>query len=469
MKTKPNQITLLLFKGFTVIFFILFLYQCKSTSQSNISYPYVDIICNYKTPLRVHYSSQQHIEKKGDIEIPNNDCLAAKKTSQIIRKSYKANGSWIINQQETNIKYAQGKLFGNKRDGEWKFYTKEGKFRKRVTYQNNTKVTETNYFPGTSHWQKKGKFLENKKSGLWQSRFSEVSPCITQGNYIKGKKDGLWIHCAANQIDMSCVTSGRYNNGDKVGKWKNCKYDSKNKQAYKAIEGNYKYGILDGPVTMFGKSGNIFAQGKKRADRQCLKKIPRGKKKSYCSKSVGHWKFYHSNGNIRSIGNHDNDGRKIDNWKEYYQNEQLYGEGPRKRGRKYGNWTFFKRDGSKIGTFYFKGSESTPKSEKMYKNGVLIAEGGYSPFLVTYSFSKDKLRIRRGKKFRFWKFFHSNGQIKSQGKFMSNKRTGKWEFFDEYLKLIASGKYMNNKKTGLWQEMKNGQMKTIKYFLGRRR
>ena len=108
-------------------------------------------------------------------------------------------------------------------------------------------------------------------------------------------------------------------------------------------------------------------------------------------------KEYHPNGTLKAIGRsnyaYSEDGQKMGEWKEYYDNGALYKSYQFDNGLKIGYWRTY------------------------YKNGTVLEQGLYE----------------KGKPIGFWEEFHSNGQLKNVGEYSKNiyrmEKSGLWKMY----------------------------------------
>ena len=63
------------------------------------------------------------------------------------------------------------------------------------------------------------------------------------------------------------------------------------------------------------------------------------------------------------------------------------------------------------------------------------------------------------------KYYHENGQLKSEGNFKDNKKEGLWKWYYENSQLKYEGIFKDGKQEGLWKwYYENGQLeKEINY------
>ncbi|MDG1840799.1 MAG: hypothetical protein P8I93_00465 [Crocinitomicaceae bacterium] len=180
----------------------------------------------------------------------------------------------------------------------------------------------------------------------------------------------------------------------------------------------------------------------------------------------GLWKYYHSNGNLKSEGHYKNRWKKIGNWKYYHANGNLESEGNCEDGNCVGYWKYYnylgllKAEGNLDGnydggyyrvdlwkTYHFKGKL---KSEGSYKDGKQIG------LWKTYHGNDTLSSIGKydgGSKHGLWKCYHDNGKLKSNGKYDYSYKVGDWVYYHDNGNKSALGSYSDGggyKKEGKW-------------------
>lgn len=142
-----------------------------------------------------------------------------------------------------------------RKQGLWRYYTREGVLFMEISYQNDIKhgpcirhhtasgviTEESNYFNG-------------RRDGEYR-RFSANGTITTEGNYAMGKKTGKWI--TYYMVNAEKKTDGYYKNGKRDGEWKY--YNSKGKLK---IVGPYKEGVRDGEWVFYNPDGSVMEQQK---------------------------------------------------------------------------------------------------------------------------------------------------------------------------------------------------------------
>ncbi len=181
-------------------------------------------------------------------------------------------------------------------------------------------------------------------------------------------------------------------------------------------------------------------------------------------KPDGYWKTYHENGNIRSEGNriqHLLDGI----WKFYDDSANMIltveysagkKEGERKsylekeiiierfvNDQKNGLTEIFYKNGNLKKSSEYLNDKKHGLEKEFSKNGIVIALTRYENDIVI---SREMInRIdENGRKQGLWKFFHENGKIQMEGKYLNDKKHGIFKIYDKKGALVSIEKYQND-------------------------
>ncbi len=160
-------------------------------------------------------------------------------------------------------------------------------------------------------------------------------------------------------------------------------------------------------------------------------------------KLLGKWEFYHKNGNIKSIGQYDNNGKKTGKWIYYYENGKLSGSDIWKDGL---------QDGEDL--IYNKQGVLTAKSN--FKNGKLDGSK-YSYFSIghLYFISTYKEGLESGKYIEYY----TDGRKKIEAATADDKLNGNYASYHENGKLHISAFYQKGKLSGNYKSYyDNGQL-----------
>ena len=168
-------------------------------------------------------------------------------------------------------------------------------------------------------------------------------------------------------------------------------------------------------------------------------------------------------------------------WREYFNNDNIKIEKNYKDNLLNGYYREYDSKGRVlISKFYNNGIEIEKDPEKEIKieiqnsfddDGNIISSGGFIegvPVGVHREYSDDKKIVNtkefsesgnvvsqgimndKGLKNEYWKFYFPNGNVRSEGNFATNLRTGQWKFFYPDGKLEQSGNYRDGKTDGPW-------------------
>jgi antitoxin component YwqK of YwqJK toxin-antitoxin module len=134
-------------------------------------------------------------------------------------------------------------------------FTEDGKTTSTITYfPNGTKNAE-------------GKYVNEKREGLWRF-FSEFDgSLVSEENYKEGKKDGTAKTYFAGKTVAEVIT---WKNGLRDGSWIQYFDDGTVK-----LQGTYKNDLKEGPLTVFYPTGQRFNTG------QYVKGYPDGEWQEY--------------------------------------------------------------------------------------------------------------------------------------------------------------------------------------------
>lgn len=142
-----------------------------------------------------------------------------------------------------------------RKQGLWKYYTRDGILFNEITFQNDVKhgpfirhhtangviIEESNYFNG-------------KRDGEYK-RYSVTGNLITEGFYINNRKTDKWTSYYAVNGEKKC--EGNYVDGKRSGPW--VYFSSKGKLK---LQGDYKDGLREGVWTTYNPDGTVLEQKK---------------------------------------------------------------------------------------------------------------------------------------------------------------------------------------------------------------
>jgi antitoxin component YwqK of YwqJK toxin-antitoxin module len=188
-------------------------------------------------------------------------------------------GTWI-KLDTAGHKVYEGQFKNNIPQGTFKYYFPDGSMKAVSVFSDNGRTTvTTTYFPNGKK-NAEGKYVNEKREGLWRffSKFDES--LVSEEVYKTGKKDGIAKTYFAGKA-MAEVTN--WKNGLREGPWIQYFDDGTVK-----LQGTYKNDLKEGTLTVFYPTGQKFNTG------QYLDGYPDGK-----------WFTYDLDGKLLSTDSYD--------------------------------------------------------------------------------------------------------------------------------------------------------------------
>jgi antitoxin component YwqK of YwqJK toxin-antitoxin module len=310
----------------------------------------------------------------------------------------KPDGYWVTYHENGTLK-SVGNRVDFKLDSTWFFYSEHGNLIKSINYKDDLKnglsVTYDSIFKIRADY-----YVDDIRNGLSTSYYVDSSNSIKSTvNYFQGKEDGKAFYFAK---DGRVIGITEFNKGFIVSKeeinrlnkqeqpqgiWKDFypNWRVKSERTYRngLLNGYYKYYTPEGQLT----KAELYVDGVlQKADENDI--------------------------NFQIIPVYNSDGTMIQ--------EVTYNSIGQKDG---------------IEKYYNDSGEVTRSN--IYKNDVLLAEGGFID--------------EKGRKQELWKEYYPNRSLKSKGVYLDNKKYEKWEYFYENGNTEQVGKYnKNGKPIGTW-------------------
>jgi antitoxin component YwqK of YwqJK toxin-antitoxin module len=181
------------------------------------------------------------------------------------------------------------------------------------------------------------------------------------------------------------------------------------------------------------------------------------------------------------INQTDTKGMKQGVWREYFDNDNIKTEENYKNGVLNGFYREYNQAGKMlVSRFYENGTlvennsdeEIIAEVKNQYDSlGNLVASGSYLnsiPVGTHRKYSADKAKVKieeydnsgqvvsagvtndKGIKEEFWQFFYPGGQVRLEGNYKNDKRSGTWKFYYPDGKTEQTGNYLNGLEDGLW-------------------
>ena len=324
------------------------------------------------------------------------------------------------------------------------------------------------YYPG-GKVSSEGNFVNGLPEGVWKSYYTD-GILKSEGNRLNGQLEGTWTFYAENGV--------------------------------KASEYNYIKGIENGWEKQYYPDGTLASERwKKNGIADSISKIYSDK--GYLQKIIplkdgaenGVAREFAEDGKIITVTTYRNGffvkeekinrvdkfGFKQGMWKLFYDDGSTKEDGSWKDDKKNGVFRWYTQEGVLNRMEIWKNDElvpdeavnvkldikrdyynnGRPKSSVNLINGV--KEGVYRDYdnLGTITGSKlyDKDRViaeggivdANGQQQGEWKYFYSDGKVKSKGFFKDGKRDGQWTFYYLNQKVQQTGSYKDNQPIGNWK------------------
>lgn len=397
----------------------------------------------YRTVYRIQESLKEYPVTEQEWQIAFEEEEAKK-----IKREYHDNG------QLKSI----GKVEDGKRTGEWKGYNSNGILVESVNYKPSGDFTITRYYENGQVKRIDRFNAENQTIGI-QEEYYENGQLRKKGLYSKYYSELL-----------------KQNQSVRTGEWKSYHENGK-----LWIVSNYNdKGQFIGEHKVYHSNGQIAEEG-----------IYELYDSGHVTGKAGMWKYYHENGQVKSIENYSKPGRKEGEVEEFYENGKIksvakYEDGKRISFREYyesgqlsltvlpedeGKWKYFYRNGKlkEVGAFVELTKYKQGEWKSYHENGQLAKEEIYyvdkldGDWISYYSNGqvKEKGEYVKGGRDGRWEAFYENGQLKEKGRYKSiaaeysylvneSFKDSRWTYFHPNGEVKAKGKYEEGEKVGKW-------------------
>lgn len=298
----------------------------------------------------------------------------------------KPNAYWKTYYKNGNIK-SEGNRKNFMLDSLWNFYFENGKKKLEVNYKNNSKNGIRKIYRENEIIEEY--FVDDVKEGISRIFYKNgnIKKIIL---FKKGLEQGFAKVYSKNGKIIELI---KYKNGFVVERQNINRLDKKGNRQGKWIN-FYKEGeIKDECIFRNNKKNGFFKSFDKNGELKTIKKFKNNIEEKNVSEIV-----------------------RLETRKEYFEDGKIKAVATYKNNIPEGIRREYNRSGS-IERAY------------IYKKGIIIAEG-----IIDEDGIKNSL----------WKEFYINGNIKSEGEYLKDKRIGEWKFFYENGKIEQKGKYNNN-------------------------
>lgn len=182
--------------------------------------------------------------------------------------------------------------------------------------------------------------------------------------------------------------------------------------------------------------------------------------------NVGGWRLSTAGGEDLVIGNFRED--QLHGWWEtYYPNGRLAVRGRLANGERIGTWKNWSEAGQLRSELNFALSPT-----RLTPQLILVSADSdtYRPSPNAQQARERLINSQRAAVLegiaRYW---HENGQKRSEGQYREGQRTGEWREWDKTGRLIAGGAYVDGKKHGTWQawDPRTKRLAPVEFWQGR--
>jgi len=337
-----------------------------------------------------------------------------------------------------------------------------------VGAQTATNTDTVRYFYPSGEISSEGVLRDGKPDGYWKT-YHPNGALKSKGNRVNFELQGTWIF--AN--DAGIITNEiEYKQGLKHGSYKtyeegllirNEHYENDVKQGW-----SYTY-YPEGPVKSETRFEDGYAQG--------------NSKVFALDGRIITWMEYRRGVLVRKeeINRKDNQGRNSGVWK-WWNDEKGYleREGFYSKGLKNGYFKTYDNEGNLISVEKYvddvlqeNAIETTPLRVKrsLHSNGQIKTLGGFRNGVPdgvhrTYDstgsvisgavytmgiLAAEGVTDPSGKKQGDWKTYYSNGQVKSEGRYVDNLKDGIWKYYHQNGVIEQTGRYIRGLQEGEWR------------------
>jgi uncharacterized protein len=423
-------------------------------------------------------------------------------------------GFWTSYHYNGEMK-TEGNRLNNELDGLWKFYNDAGllivtieyaegrKNGKRTTYENGIRIKEEPFeedsreglvrlFFETGALQKVIPYEKDREQGLGYE-YDVDGRIITLNTYKSGVqvkqqkinrkdeaglKQGFWMFFHSN---MQVKEEGLYVNNLKHGYWKyyqpngnlirtekwimgvlqedaieSVKVDVRRKINPKtgkiASIGSYVNGLKDGVHRQYDDAGNVVSSQLYRADRLLAEGIydEQGRKQEL-------WKYYYEDGSIKETGKYK-DNLKIGTWKYLFVDGSTEQTGAYALGKPTGLWNWYYPDGSMRKEASYVNGEQDGESIEYDVSGEVVAKGEYvdgfkeGKWVYVYGDVLEEVNYFEGEfNGKVVRKDKATGELLFEGTYAAGEENGKFTWYHPNGNVYRRGNYVMGKREGIWE------------------
>jgi len=330
-------------------------------------------------------------------------------------------------------------------DGYNKFYYDNGKISSEGTMKNGKPDGYWKTYLPNGKLKSEGNRKDFKLDSTWKF-YDETGKLTTEINYKNDKKNG---YKKTFDKEGKLISEINFKEDIKEG-YSNYYYPSgKTKQKIPFVNDKE-----EGFAFEFSEDGNIitvtefkvgFMKSQEKINRRSANNLKQGKWKEFYENGNPHFELIYLNdtlngfckefnpdGTLKGISKY-NMGNKEENVPELAVldiRNNYYADGKIKSQETY-------KDGQPEGTFKYYDTLGIITSAKIYKEGILMAEGIFDEF---------------GKEQGPWKELHPDGTLRGEGEYKDGMKVGDWKFYHPNGKKEQLGKYdSKGRPSGTWK------------------
>jgi uncharacterized protein len=435
-------------------------------------------------------------------------------SSEGFMKNGAPDGYWV-SYHRNGQKKTEGNRVNNELDGVWNFYNEDGQISvsisykdgkkqgPRITFLNNVRIKEELFDADkregfTAHYYDSGElfkevpFENDKENGLGYE-YGMDGTIITlntfkSGVQVKqqkinrtdaaGLRQGFWMFFHPNKQSKE---EGLYVNNLKHGYWKYfmtngnlirtekwimgvLQEDSKEiakvdvrrsidpKTGRIAAIGAYLEGKKEGVHRQYDANGNVIGSQIYKADRLLAEGIydEQGRKQDL-------WKYYFENGTLKETGSYK-DNLKVGAWKYLFMDGKVEQNGSYVAGKPNGDWMWFYPDGSIRKEMTYENGEADGTSVEYDEQGNIVAKGDFvddlkeGKWVYRYGDVVEDVVYFEGEPNGLWtKKDLITGQLLFEGTYAAGQENGKFVWYHENGIIYRRGSFVMGVREGIWE------------------
>lgn len=385
-------------------------------------------------------------------------------SSEGTMRNGKPDGYWKTYFPSGKLKTA-GRRFNFQLDSTWNFYREDGTLERSIDYREDVKNGAEKIYDAKGNIMEEFRNENNVRNGPAHS-FYDTGQVKKDFQVINNKEEGKAIEYERDGRIITLITykSGfiyteeRINRldlqGRRIGVWRDL-YEDGSLQ----LEGNWARGMKNGVFKFYNRKGELEKLELYEDDVLVIDEA--------ATTILDIRKEYHANGSLKELGTY-REGKRQGNFRLYdengkenggqlYDGDVLVGEGMiDSLGRRIGDWKLFYQDGTiRAKGKYVMGMKEGPW-QYFFKNGKSEQTGSYKNDLPTGPWKwnyptgalhRDEI-YRGGKEDGMAIEYDSLGGVINEGEYIAGAKNGPWKLTINDHK--EEGSYLDGERDGLW-------------------